>query len=246
MDTEKVIAVLEWWSKTADGARGTYYSNGSTGTYSFISAKHKSFPALRDKEDQVRRILKHALALKTLPEILTTRSGDFYEVVSGIEMSTYALGRLRNEAETRALIGSTAPTMQADALHSLVWEAASKRWHSGHYSDAVQRAATFLNAHVQDITGRTDISDNDLMSQTFSLSDPQPKKPRLRWPGDDANLTVKAMRVGILNFSQGVFSAIRNPATHSTEDMQRQEALEQLATLSTLARWIDRCELVLA
>ena len=144
------------------------------------------------------------------------------------------------------MIGSNAPTMKADALHPLVWDAASKRWDSGHYSDAVQRAATFLNAHVQDITGRTDVSDNDLMSQTFSLSAPQPDKPRLRWPGDDSNLTVKAMRVGILNMSQGVFSAIRNPATHSTEDMERQEALEQLATLSILARWIDRCELVRA
>jgi len=246
MDTEKVIELLEWWSKTADSARGTSYSNGRTTTYSFISAGHMSFPVLRDKEDQVRRVLKHVLGLSSLPEILGTRDGRFYEVVGGIELATYALGRLRNDAETRAMIGSNAPTMKADALHPLVWDAASKRWDSGHYSDAVQRAATFLNAHVQDITGRTDVSDNDLMSQTFSLSAPQPDKPRLRWPGDDSNLTVKAMRVGILNMSQGVFSAIRNPATHSTEDMERQEALEQLATLSILARWIDRCELVRA
>jgi hypothetical protein len=38
--------------------------------------------------------------------------------------------------------------------------------------------------------------------------------------------------------------AIRNPATHSTDDLAEQEALEQLAVLSTLARWIDGCELV--
>ena len=38
--------------------------------------------------------------------------------------------------------------------------------------------------------------------------------------------------------------AIRNPATHSTSDASAQEALEQLAILSTLARWIDQCELV--
>lgn len=52
------------------------------------------------------------------------------------------------------------------------------------------------------------------------------------------------MRVGILNMAQGVFSAIRNPATHRTQDLERQEALEQLATPSALARWIDRCELI--
>lgn len=246
MDTEKVIELLEWWSTTANAARGSSFSSTSRKTTksAFISVKHQSFPALRDKEDQVRRVLKHALNMKVLPEVLKTRDGNFYEVQNGIQLATYALGRLRNDAETRALIGSSAPTMQADALHPLIWDAASKRWDSGHYSDAVQRAATFLNAHVQDITGRTDVSDNDLMSQTFSLSAPQDKKPRLRWPGEDSNLTVKAMRVGILNLAQGVFSAIRNPATHSTEDMARQEALEQLATLSILARWIDRCELV--
>lgn len=136
--------------------------------------------------------------------------------------------------------------MSAAALHVTIWSAASKHWDVGHYAAGVQRAATFLNAHVQDRTSRTNASDSDLMKQTFSLDVPQEGKPRLRWPGDDDDLTVKAMRVGILNLAQGVFSAIRNPVTHSTEDMERQEALEQLATLSILARWIDRCELVTA
>jgi hypothetical protein len=132
--------------------------------------------------------------------------------------------------------------MSADALHSLVWDAASGRWASGHLSDAVQRAATFLNAHIQDLTGRHDVSDSELMREAFSLAEATDAKPRLRWPGDDNDLTVKAMRTGILTFAQGVFSAIRNPATHSTDNMERQEALEQLATLSILARWVDRCE----
>jgi len=93
-------------------------------------------------------------------------------------------------------------------------------------------------------TGRHDVSDVTLMAQAFSLSAPEPGKPRLRWPGDDDNLTVKAMRIGILNVAQGVYSAIRNPAIHGTGELPRQVAFEQLATLSTLARWIDGCELV--
>jgi len=55
---------------------------------------------------------------------------------------------------------------------------------------------------------------------------------------------VKAMRAGLLQFSQGCFMAIRNPVTHSTRETAAQEALEQLAILSTLARWIDGCDLV--
>lgn len=49
---------------------------------------------------------------------------------------------------------------------------------------------------------------------------------------------------GILNMAQGVFAAIRNPSSHSTDELPKQEALEQLATLSILARWVERCELV--
>jgi hypothetical protein len=48
----------------------------------------------------------------------------------------------------------------------------------------------------------------------------------------------------MLQFSQGCFMAIRNPATHSMSDTSAQEALEHLAILSTLARWIDQCVLV--
>jgi Protein of unknown function (Hypoth_ymh) len=126
------------------------------------------------------------------------------------------------------------------AEHAL---ALSKQWESAHYSDAVQRAATALSGQVNDLSGRYELGDNELMAQAFSLSAPM-GKPRLRWPGNDDDLTVKAMRVGILNTAQGVFSAIRNPATHTTDELPRQEAHEQLATLSVLARWIDRCELL--
>ncbi|WP_353953723.1 TIGR02391 family protein [Knoellia sp. S7-12] len=101
-----------------------------------------------------------------------------------------------------------------------------------------------LNAHAHDLTGRRDVSDSGLMAQVFSLSPPEPGKPRLRWPGDDSDLNVKAMRTGLLQFSQGCFMAIRNPMTHSTDENVEQKALEQLAVLSMLARWIEEWELV--
>jgi hypothetical protein len=155
-----------------------------------------------------------------------------------------ALGVLRHRAEILAYLDPVGPAMPADGLHPIVWSSASKLWEDGHYGLAVQRAATFLNAHVQDKTGRRDLSDSGLMGQAFSLSAPEVGKPRLRWPGNDTDQTVKSMRGGILSFAQGVYMAIRNPTTHGTDDLPRQVALEQLATLSTLARWIDGCEVV--
>ena len=35
---------------------------------------------------------------------------------------------------------------------------------------------------------------------------------------------------------------IRNPQAHPSDDITEQEALEQLAALSVLARWVDECD----
>jgi hypothetical protein len=41
----------------------------------------------------------------------------------------------------------------------------------------------------------------------------------------------------------GCFAGIRNPASHEHgDDWSEQKALEYLAALSILARWIDECE----
>jgi hypothetical protein len=243
MDVERAIEVLEWWVKHANASRVNLANSG--GRQAYAKATNAEVENLRGREDQTRRVLARALNLKASPEILKSFDTGRYVVVSaGVELCETAIGRLRTDDETRAILGSSAPTMAADALHPTIWDSASKRWDAGHYADAVQRAATFLNAELQSRTGRTDLADTALMRAAFSLEAPTAERPRLRWPGPDDDLTVKAMRVGILNYSQGVFSAIRNPATHSTGDLGRQEALEQLAALSMLARWIDQCELI--
>jgi hypothetical protein len=202
---------------------------------------------LRERHDQARRIVRQVLGFERLPDLLSpVVAGQTVDLMDGIVLCQEALGRLRTDVETRDKLGSHAPSLVADQLHPDVWEAASRRWASGNYSDAVQRAATFLNASIQDETGRHDVSDSELMREVFSLAPPTSKKPRLIWPGVDSNLSVRAMRVGILNYSQGVFSTVRNISTHSIEEMSPQIALEQLASLSVLARWVDGCELVVA
>lgn len=200
---------------------------------------------LRAMHDQVRRIVHRVLDLDALPDLMPlSHDGRITVLMTGITLCEDAAGRLRTGAETQLYLGSSAPTMAADQLHSNIWSSAKKRWNSGNYSDAVQRAATFLNADIQDKAGRHDVSDSGLMREVFSLSPAAAGKPRLRWPGAEDNLSAQAMRVGILNYSQGIFSAIRNIATHSTAELTRQEAIEQLAALSVLAHWVDVCELL--
>lgn len=238
MDETWVIQRLEWWIATARAAR----TRADRRIYGFTYATNSNYQALRDASAQTHSIVARVLGRSDVPSLMR-RSDDAYWLDEGIEFAEHALALVKTRAETKEKLGTTAPTMKADSLHPLIWQAASKRWDSGHYTDAVQRAATALSGMVKDRTCRYELGDNDLMAQAFSLAAPQEKKPRLRWPGNDADLTVKAMRQGVLNMAQGVFSAIRNPAAHSIDELPRQDALEQLATLSLLARWIDHCEL---
>lgn len=46
-----------------------------------------------------------------------------------------------------------------------------------------------------------------------------------------------------MEYAVGCFMAIRNVAAHEEDELSEHEALEQLAALSLLARWIDECEL---
>lgn len=240
-----MVERLEWWVETARAARLIKVDSRTRHrtTYGFTRDSHELYPQLRERSAQTRSIISKALGHNDVPSLMRRRDTAYW-LDEGIEFAETALAVMNTRAETRAKLGTSAPTMKADALHPLVWDAASGRWESGHYSDAVQRAATALSGHVKNLTGRYELGDSELMAQAFSPSPPQVGKPRLRWPGNDDDLTVKAMRVGILNMGQGVFAAIRNPATHSTDELPKQEALEQLATLSVLTRWIDGCALI--
>lgn len=239
------MTALERWVNTAEAAREQEQDPWGNRTISdWAQRDNPNLIALRGREDQIRRFLKQVLMLDHLPTILEGSIGPTVYVMGGIEQCQYALGQLRTDAETRAILGPTAPTMAADSLHPGVWAMASGLWEDGHFRVAVQKAATHLNGYIQDKTGRNDISDRELMQQVFSSTHPQPGKPRLWWPGDENDKSVKSMRDGILHYSQGVFSAIRNITTHSTDELPRQRAFEMLTAVSLLAHRVDDCELV--
>jgi uncharacterized protein (TIGR02391 family) len=129
-------------------------------------------------------------------------------------------------------------------MHQAVWSAAARLWDNGHPAEAVQRGATAVVELVKDLTGVRDLEDADLMNQAFSDQLPKPDRPRLRWPGTDDDKTVRSMRSGLRSLAFGLLQTVRNPATHSTEEISNDVALEQLAAFSMLARMIERCEVV--
>ena len=149
------------------------------------------------------------------------------------------LGRL--DAKIAKAEAEAPPTIGAEAMHPLVWGAAKTLWRDRHFRQAVSAAAESLIAQVKARTSRYDLNDTPLWQEAFSERDPQPGKPRLRWPGDPTDKTVKTMNDGLRMFAPGVQMLIRNSCVHGEGDLPEQEALERLATLSQLARWTEVC-----
>lgn len=146
--------------------------------------------------------------------------------------------------EARLRMKPDSPDLAADQFHPWVWEAASPLWRAESKQEAVLAACRSVNARMQQKGRRRDTSEAALCREFFSPADPAPGRPRLRvrgyTPGDP---TWRSRQQGAMEFGAGCFEAIRNPAAHEHGlVLTEQVALEQLAALSLLARWIDEAE----
>ncbi|GAA4188833.1 hypothetical protein GCM10022288_15700 [Gryllotalpicola kribbensis] len=154
-----------------------------------------------------------------------------------------ALGILENMDEWAKHLEPDAPVLSADQLHPWVWEPAAPLWAAEAWQDAVLSAARVVNRRLQHLIDRHDIGESELLLQTFDLKEPAPGKPRLRFPGDRSTPTWRAQQEGAKFFGAGIFLAIRNVAAHEEAvAWTEHEALEQLASLSVLCRWIASCD----
>jgi len=151
-----------------------------------------------------------------------------------------AITELTRQDEPRENLGDNAPQISASDLHPWIWGGASSLWQSGHYGEAVEGAIRKLNAEMQNKVGRREVSETDLFNQAFRLEAVQPENPRLRRMTPDDSKTYKSVQRGAMSLAVGVFAGIRNPLVHEDEhDLTEQQALEYLASLSVLARWVD-------
>lgn len=158
------------------------------------------------------------------------------------------LARLSNHLEVTTRLGGqdNSPRVLASSMHPLIWSAAQAQWSTGHRHEAVLAAAKAVNSSLQAKVGRRDVSEQDLIRQSFSSDAPTPGRPRLRFDTITDEQTRESMRQGVMNFGAGCFGAIRNPLGHLPNDeveLPEQIAVEQLAALSLLARWIDDADL---
>lgn len=164
------------------------------------------------------------------------------------EAAVRARALLEREGEVQAGLGDDSPTLSAGQLHPWAWEGAQSMWRTGHYRQGVVDALKRVNYEAQNKAGRRELSETKLFQQLFSSEAPQPGKPRLRLMDDDGGDTFKNVHRGAMNLADGLFTGVRNPVSHNAAETEanEQEALEQLAAVSVLARWVDSATVVSA
>lgn len=183
------------------------------------------------------------------PEWKSENPADEYdEFASERDASRRLLARLDSLDEVNTRLGGEdiSPRITASSLHHLIWGAADTQWGLGQRHEAVLAAAKAVNSQLQAKVKRRDVSESDLVKQAFSEKTPEPGRPRLRFSKIEDEKTRESVRAGVLEFGSGCFRAIRNPVGHLPNeevDMTEQEALERLAALSLLARFIDDANL---
>lgn len=164
------------------------------------------------------------------------------------EAARRALVQIREGDMLRETLGDNGPLLHADRFHPWVWDGARSFWQSGHYVEAVVAALKMVNSHAQAKSGRAALSETELFNQLFKLEDPKTGEPRLRIVPDDGSDTYRSIHLGARGLAEGLYRGIRNPAAHTvtTTPPDEQLALEQLAAVSVLARWVDRAKTVTA
>ncbi len=161
-------------------------------------------------------------------------------------------GRLHAMAEeASAAADSELPAFAPAQLHPVIWSSAAPHWTAHQRRVAVREAAEGLTIHWKERLERHDVDDTVFWQQSLSPGNPEPGKPKIAWPGDSDDKTIKSVRGGLeplakaLNaLATGLNLTVRNVATHSRSELSEQDAMERLAAYSYLARLLDECEVL--
>ena len=204
-------------------------------------------------EDVYHAINHLSLLVDDIARALGTNGIDAggYDHANIIDEIDQLIGKLERHEDYGRIFGPVGPTLAASGLHAWVWHAAVNLWDGGHHKQAVNAAAAAVEEQTQLKLDRGDLSGADLYTQAFKVGKvgEVPDGRRLRFTHLDEltedgkrNQSWVSAHEGAMHFGRGCAQGIRNLNAHGTGDLPEQEALEYLASLSVLARWVHMCQ----
>lgn len=235
MDTEWAVVQLDRFERMVSMVPGPDIRR--LGQPAFPS-RAEANRALQEQAEVVRRIL-HELGISTQSAALSA-AAPWAPLLRSMARARVQLTR-GDELDHK--LGSAAPRLAVSTLHPWVWDAARDAWKAGQHKYAVLAAFTALNDRTQSKGQRPGLSEGDLFKQLFSTEEPKPGNPRLRLVGTANTRTFNSTHRGVSNYADGLYSAVRNVLSHTVTEVPKDEALELLAAISVLARWVDQATL---
>lgn len=236
-DVGAALAKVRNFIELIDLASHMYYSDAA------LSEQRKVGAQIREQLPLIRQI-----AARADPELVANLKEDRSALPSAglLEVSQHLAGLLATAEEAERILGPVGPKLAAANLHPWIWNAAVTLWDDGHRREAVQAAATALfDNHLPAKLGVPPRpSARDLITQAFLTKPPIAGNPRFRlddYPDPSPSWT--SQHEGAQLFGMGCAALIRNLVTHGAQP-DEQTALEQLASLSLLARLIERAQVV--
>ena len=217
------------------------WSNDDTGLYEDSAVLKQTYSQVHEALPLVLRI-----AARVDPEIaaalkVQTGGWPFYKVK---DAAWQLAGLLDSMEEAERILGPVGPKLAAANLHPWIWNAAVNLWDDGHLREAARRGDGIVR---QPPSGRflgvpAKPSAKDLVTQAFLTDPPTAGSPRLRLDDyPDPSPSCTSQHEGVRFFGMGCAQLIRNLATHGAQP-DEEIALEQLASLSLLARLVERAK----
>lgn len=155
---------------------------------------------------------------------------------SGVRSGIAILHAVRTEIQ---LNSSEVPLPSPAGFHKWFADAAASLWESGHQRQAVEEAARSIEVQLRAKLGAGGGTGSQLVTSAFSSAPPKEGDPRLRFEGfEPGTESWTNAHEGAMHFGRGCMMRVRNLYAHGHEPSDT-EALEAIAALSLLARWVD-------
>ena len=197
--------------------------------------RHTILPQITKRKPVIEAIMR-AIDPDTAIDKLNHKGSEGFN--APIEQCDRLIGLIENAPLVREIISNSEPLLLcASGLDTNVIEEVISRWKVGYHSEAVYQVYLKLERKAQQKLEEETTGIN-LWEKCFAEGGLEISEQR------GSAKTKKSERQGVQKLAQSVSLLIRNPIAHTPSDEQNlseEEALEYLAMLSSLSRWLDRC-----